>query len=184
MDEVQARNLLTRLWVEHRNAVAAFAYRRAPRELVDDVVAETYLVAWRRISDVPRDARPWLLAVARNVLSTQRRTGGRRQALSIRAAIEPLEPPTSAEDVVIDRANLTRAWQLLSDTEREVLAMAGWERLTAQQAARVLGCSRTAFSVRLSRARRHLAKLMLEPSTAAGSRFVAERDVATRRSSP
>ena len=44
----------------------------------DDIVAETYLVAWRRLHDVPADdPLPWLLVVARNLLLNQRR-GDRR----------------------------------------------------------------------------------------------------------
>jgi DNA-directed RNA polymerase specialized sigma24 family protein len=40
----------------------------------DDVVAETFLIAWRRLDDVPvDDPLPWLLAVARNVWLDQRR---------------------------------------------------------------------------------------------------------------
>jgi RNA polymerase sigma-70 factor (ECF subfamily) len=44
----------------------------------------------------------------------------------------------------------------LPEADREALMLAAWEGLSAQQAARVLGCSPTAFRIRLHRARRKL----------------------------
>ena len=41
-------------------AVRGYALRRARREEAQDVVAETFLVAWRRFDEVPVDALPWL----------------------------------------------------------------------------------------------------------------------------
>ena len=61
--------------------VEAYVRRRAEPDLVEDAVAETFLVAWRRLDEMPREARPWLLGVARKTLSTQRRTGVRRRSL-------------------------------------------------------------------------------------------------------
>jgi hypothetical protein len=64
-----------RLFADHQRAVLGYALRRAqtPTDALD-VVAETFLVAWRRIDVVPGrdDARPWLLSVARRVLANQR----------------------------------------------------------------------------------------------------------------
>ena len=69
---------LEALFDEHYSAVRTYARRRAPEALVDDVVAETFLVAWRRIDELPDDVRPWLLGVARKTLSTQLRSARRR----------------------------------------------------------------------------------------------------------
>ncbi len=49
-------------------------------------MAETFLVAWRRLDDVPADALPWLYGVARRVLANERRSAGRRAALEQRVA--------------------------------------------------------------------------------------------------
>ena len=60
-------------------AVRSYVYHRGVAEgAADDIVAETFLVAWRRLDDVPADdPLPWLMAVARNVWLNQRRgTGG------------------------------------------------------------------------------------------------------------
>ncbi|MGI8679168.1 MAG: RNA polymerase sigma factor [Jatrophihabitans sp.] len=52
-----------------------FAYARRQCGSVDaqDVVADTFLVAWRRWSDVPDHPLAWLLVVARNTIANQRR---------------------------------------------------------------------------------------------------------------
>jgi RNA polymerase sigma-70 factor, ECF subfamily len=67
-------------------AVRAYALRRSSGDSAQDVVAETFLVAWRRLDDVPADALPWLYGVARRVLANQRRTMRRSEALGERLA--------------------------------------------------------------------------------------------------
>ncbi|GAA1721914.1 RNA polymerase sigma factor [Isoptericola hypogeus] len=156
MDDAEARRLLTQLWTDHHESVARFVARRVMPGLVDDVVSETFLVAWRKVEDVPADARPWLFGVARNVLSTHLRTHGRWRALGVRLEREPEPGHEGTDDVAADRADLRRAWELLSDADREVIALVAWDGLTAVEAARVLGIRPTTFSVRLTRARKRL----------------------------
>jgi RNA polymerase sigma-70 factor (ECF subfamily) len=63
-----------RLCEAHTAAVLAYALRRVPREDAADVVAETFLVAWRRVDEVDeRSALPWLYGVARRVVLSQQR---------------------------------------------------------------------------------------------------------------
>ncbi len=156
MDDADARALLTRLWVDHHEPVARFVARRAMPELVDDVVSETFLVAWRKVEDVPAEPRPWLFGVARNVLSTHLRTHGRWRALGTRLEQEPEPGREGTADVAADRTDLRRAWDLLSAADREVIALVAWDGLTTVEAARVLGVRATTFSVRLTRARKRL----------------------------
>ena len=59
-------------------------------------------------------------------------------------------------DGVAARVDLVRAWQRLSPEDQQVLTLTVFEDLTGPQAARVLGISRAAFSLRLLRARRRL----------------------------
>jgi DNA-directed RNA polymerase specialized sigma24 family protein len=66
--------------------VRAYALRRAALDAAQDVVADTFLVAWRRLEDVPEDALPWLYGVARRVLANQRRSAARGAALERRVA--------------------------------------------------------------------------------------------------
>jgi RNA polymerase sigma factor (sigma-70 family) len=156
VDDDEARRRLTQLWVAHHEDVVRFVARRVTSGLVDDVVSETFLVAWRRVDDVPVEARPWLYGVARNVLATHVRTHGRWRALGVRMEQEPTTSVHGADDVAIDRADLRRAWELLSDGDREVIALVAWDGLSAIEAATVLGCRPSTFSVRLTRARKRL----------------------------
>lgn len=137
----------------HTAAVLAYALRRASRDDAADVVAETFLVAWRRLDEIDeRTALPWLYAVARNVLLSQRRATGRQQAIAERVAAGLPE----AGEMPSGRPRVLDALAALSEGEREVLMLAAWEELSSSEAARVLGCSATAYRIRLHRARRHL----------------------------
>ena len=150
----------------HHAAILGYALRRtANAEDAADVIAETFLTAWRRIDDVPEceGARPWLYGVARRVLANQRRGEQRRTALGQRLRFElkaePLrrEPPPGLDRVAA-------AFGRLGEADREILALAGWEGLDAGQIAVVLGCSRNAARIRLHRARRRLATALHDTS--------------------
>jgi len=167
VDDAEAQERLTGLWVDHHEQVTRFVARRVAPELVDDVVSEVFLVAWRRLDDVPADPRPWLFGVARNVLATHLRTHGRWRALNVRIEQQPTLVREGADDVAADRADLRQAWELLSDGDREVIALVAWDGLTTVEAARVLGCRPSTFSVRLTRARKRLLAFSEVPSETA-----------------
>src|ERR1700732_2486194 len=81
------------VFAESFATVRPYVVRRADAAVVDDVLSETFLVAWRRIDAVPEDALPWLLGVARRVLANQRRAQARRGALvDVLASVLPREP--------------------------------------------------------------------------------------------
>ncbi len=69
------------LFEAHYRDVLRYVLRRAPLASAEDVLAETFLVAWRRSEQIPDDPLPWLLGVARRVLANQRRGELRRDAL-------------------------------------------------------------------------------------------------------
>jgi RNA polymerase sigma-70 factor, ECF subfamily len=156
------RERFERIYQAHYARVLAYAMRRAPRPVADDVVAETFLVAWRRLDDVPADAAPWLYGVARRVLANERRASGRRAALVERLTFEP--SPAAAADA--SSGALEDALAALTEREREALKLVAWEGLTAGQAAQVAGCSHTAMRVRLHRARRRFAAALGRSSSA------------------
>jgi RNA polymerase sigma-70 factor, ECF subfamily len=151
-------------------AVRGYALRRAAPDAAQDVVAETFLVAWRRLDDLPDDALPWLFGVARRVLANQRRSSGRGEAIQNRLAgtgadAPDLEASVTESDVV--RAALAR----LSERDREALMLVAWHGLSGKRAAHAAGCTRAAFDVRLHRARRRLAALLedLDPPPVAAN---------------
>jgi len=119
-------------------------------------VSETFLVAWRRFSDMRGEPLPWLLGIARRTAANQRRAGARREALVERLTAEP----GGEQDLLPAGADmeLLRALAELPERDREALMLVAWEGLGNEAAAAVMGCSKAAFAVRLHRARRKLAR--------------------------
>jgi RNA polymerase sigma-70 factor (ECF subfamily) len=143
-----------------RQRVWAYVVSRAGRQVADEVVSETFAIAWRRLEDVPEQALPWLLGVARNVLRDNIRAQARREALGaeLRAWAEG-----DVADEVAERMGVLRALAELPEDDREVLVLVAWQGLSPKDAARVVGCSSAAFRVRLHRARKRLGQAMESP---------------------
>jgi RNA polymerase sigma-70 factor (ECF subfamily) len=140
------------LYERHQAVVRSYAVRRSAPAGVEDVVADTFLVVWRRLEEVPEPELPWLLGVARRVLGDQRRAATRRRSLTERLTREVPEtrgwlPPAGLSP------ELAGALCALTEHEREALLLVAWDGLTPRDAAIVVGCSSTAFRVRLHRAR-------------------------------
>jgi RNA polymerase sigma-70 factor (ECF subfamily) len=141
------------LYRQHFRAVLRYALARLEPESARDVAAETFLIAWRRLPDVPDNAAPWLFGVARKVISGQLRSDTRREALRLRLTGTGATEPGLDEEVA-QRAVVLAALARLGEGDREVLRLIAWDGLTSTAAAEVLGVSRLAFGVRLHRARR------------------------------
>ena len=142
--------------------VYAFVRRRTDASSAQEVVADTFVVAWRRFSAVPEDPLPWLLVVARNTLMDQNRRHRRLSDLTDRVA--SLERSAGhapgADSPLLEREQMIAALADLTDLEREALLMVAWDGLTNSQAAQVAKCTVRAFEVRLSRARARLSRTM------------------------
>ncbi|GAA1861673.1 RNA polymerase sigma factor [Myceligenerans crystallogenes] len=144
---------VTTLWRDHAWRVQAYAMRHADPHDAQEVVAETYLVAIRRLDDVPADPLAWLLVVARNILRNQQRAAGRRRsAEAALAGLARVARTDGADEVVSQRDALLTALSRLAPKEREALLLTGWDGLAPDDAARVAGCTKAAFKMRLSRA--------------------------------
>lgn len=140
--------------------VLAYALRHTDPDSAQDVVADVFLVAWRRVDEPPEEPLPWLLVVARNTLANRRRSATRRGQLERRladvAGLGSTASTSAAEDLAVDRATMLTALAELTDVEREAVLLVAWDGLVPADAARVAGCSRDAFDARLHRARRRL----------------------------
>lgn len=152
-----------RLWAENAGAVLRYAYQQVPRHEVDDVVAETFAVAWRRLDEVPDRALPWLLGVSRGVAANTRRAHRRRDALHLRVIRLPTAEVPDVADIVDAELDEAAAAALgrLSGRDRELLTLIAWEGLSPAEAADVVGCSPSALHVRLHRARARFRDLLL-----------------------
>jgi RNA polymerase sigma factor (sigma-70 family) len=145
------------LFYRYRGEVRAYARRRTSSAVAEDAVAETFLIAWRRLDAVGDDPLPWLFSVARRVIANQHRGEHRRHALLQRLRGDRGAGswrPASAE--LSDE--LVAALLALSPREREALLLIAWEGLTPERAATAAGCSPATFRGRLHRARRHVAR--------------------------
>ena len=81
------RDRFERCFDEHYLRIFAFAARRVSgRESAEDVVADTFAIAWRRRDRIPEEALPWLYAIAANVIANQYRSSHRRHNLDERLA--------------------------------------------------------------------------------------------------
>lgn len=152
------RRRFEELYTEHYAAVATFTRRRTGHaDDAADVIAETFATAWRRLGDVPSGerARLWLYGVARRTLANHRRGESRRTALTQRLGEELTAWPGPSDDDAPGSAR--EAFLRLSEDDREVLALVGWEGLDGAEVAQVLGCSRLAARQRLHRARKRFA---------------------------
>lgn len=134
--------------------VYRYIARRAGTVDAPDLTADVFTVAWRRMSALPRDRPlPWLYTTARNVLANYLRRRAKEvnaMALTDNGSLPDIGEQVSGRDAVY------QAWQGLSERDREVLALIGWEGLSVKDAAIAAGCSAAAFSVRLMRARARL----------------------------
>ncbi|NVI90098.1 sigma-70 family RNA polymerase sigma factor [Actinomadura sp. BRA 177] len=155
------RHRFEEVYAANRARILGYALRRTtdPQDAAD-VLAETFLTAWRRLDDVPpgEQARLWLYGVARRVLANHHRGERRRSALAA-----DLGSRLRTEVAVPEAADLTdvaAAFRSLPEPDRELLSLVGWEELDHGEIATVLGCSRNAVRIRLHRARRRFARAL------------------------
>ena len=146
------------LFTSHYAAVFAYAARRAGYSAAEDVVAETFLVAWRRYEEVPEEALPWLLKVAHYQTLNARRSARRAENLFQKLAQQESPAGRAYEEQLPEDADLPilRALARLAPADREVLMLDAWDDLDHKRAALVLGVNAVAFRVRLHRARNRL----------------------------
>jgi RNA polymerase sigma-70 factor, ECF subfamily len=169
------------LYRRHVRVVYNYAWRRVGDQ-APDIVSETFLVAWRKMPRLPDDEElPWLLGVARRVVANAVRARARdvrldRQLRAALAAGVGVVEPDHASSICAGDEVLT-CMAKLNPRDQEALALVGWEGLDVRDAARVVGCSSTAFGVRLHRARRRLAQLL----DAATDALVSDHTVASAR---
>jgi RNA polymerase sigma factor (sigma-70 family) len=155
-----ARLAFERIFATTRRDLLAYAIRRSGSvEDAADVLAETYLIAWQKLDEIPPagETRLWLFGVARKVLL---RRATRQRALYVlveRLAGELRDAAIVSEPEEDERAPaLEAALALLPEPQREVLLLTAWEGLTPKQIAVVTATPVNLVRVRLHRARKRL----------------------------
>jgi RNA polymerase sigma-70 factor, ECF subfamily len=160
-----AARKLDELFDAHAAGVLAYALRRtANRDDAEDVSAETFAIAWRKLQAIPPDALPWLLAVARRVLANQRRGGRRRASLLLKLGRDTTASRVSGVTPTSPDGPAIAALRRLRADDQELLRLLAWEELDHEQVAAVMGISSNAVAIRLHRARRRFRQeLMKDP---------------------
>ena len=154
------------LWSAHAPRVHAYAMRHVDPDTAQEVVSETFLVAWRRLTEVPGEALPWLIVVARNTIANANRSHYRQRLLHdelTRLVSVSTAPAPGAEMLAVERMTMLRGLAALSSVDREALLLIAWDGLTPTHAAAVQDVTVATFQVRLHRARRRLAGLVDPP---------------------
>jgi RNA polymerase sigma-70 factor (ECF subfamily) len=165
------------LYRTHYAAVLRFARRRTDPATAEDVAAETFAIAWRRLERVPPETPlPWLYTTAANELNNRRRKAASDEH---KAAALGHETGRDPADALAERDAVLRALATLSVRDREALRLVAWEDLSLADAAKVAGTTRVAFAVRVSRARKRLAAALDDVPHAE-----ARRDATTRAAPP
>jgi RNA polymerase sigma factor (sigma-70 family) len=161
--EVTGDSRFADLYRRYQRHIHAYCARRTEPHLVDDAVAETFLVAWRKIEQMPVGDQilPWLYGVARLELAHQWRHAARRRRLVERLqGVARVDVPSA--DVYILRGVeydlVAKAASRLQRIDQEVLRLTLWEELSYVDAATVLEISPEAVKQRLFRARKNLTR--------------------------
>jgi RNA polymerase sigma factor (sigma-70 family) len=183
MKQGETDEAFTRLFNEHSLAVRRFTLRRFSNARVcEDIVAETFLVAWRRWEERPPKERElqWLYSIALRVLSNQRRSRDRRERLFTRLSFERAPDVEDSETDPIVKLSVRTALSQLRNSDQELLEFVYWERLTYREIAEIVGVSENAVGIRINRAKSHLKILLSSRSFDVSNLTLLREDVEDR----
>jgi RNA polymerase sigma-70 factor (ECF subfamily) len=151
-----------------RVRVLGYLLRRTEnREDAADLLADVYLIAWRRIRDVPNgeEARLWLFGVARRVLANHHRK--KRSETGLASALQTnlrlVEVHSCTPDGDLSTGPVLTALAALDERDRELLLLSAWEELSPSQIAKVVGRPAGLVRVQLHRARKRLGERIANP---------------------
>ncbi len=160
----QEPELFAVLFRRHAAGIGRYAARRLGPGPAEDIVAETFLAAFRHRDryDVTRDdARPWLYGIAGNLIRRQHRDEARQLRALARTGVDPAaESFTDRADARLAADATSRAVAAaiasLDPGQRDVVLLIAWAELTYDQVAEALGVPEGTVRSRMSRARARL----------------------------
>jgi RNA polymerase sigma-70 factor (ECF subfamily) len=165
----------TVLFRRHAPHIQRYVVRRLGQDAADDIVAETFLLAFRHRDSYDQaraDARPWLYGIATNLIGRHRRAEIRLYRALARTGADPVMEPFT--DRVDDRVSASTASRRLAaglarlpDELRDTLLLVAWSGLSYQEAATALGIPVGTVRSRISRARSKLRRALggINPAT-------------------
>ena len=159
------REHFERLYDSYERQVHAYCARRTLGHDAGDAASETFLVAWRRLSQVPDepDTLPYLYGIASKVLSNQRRSEGRRARLLVKLSglgVTPVEDPVTVIGRNDEQRRVEQAVRRLRPKDREIVMLYAWEELPRKQIAQMMGMTKGAIDQRIHRSYKRLARIL------------------------
>lgn len=147
---------LADLFAQFHGSLVRMLYRRTgDRERAEEIAQEVFA---RAVAAPPRNPRPWLFAVALNLVREEARTTQRRERRLVLYRAEQAEQASRPDDE-LDReekiAQVRAALDELSSRDREALLLKA-EGFNYDEIAATLGLARGAVGTTLARARKKL----------------------------
>lgn len=168
------------IFERHATSVEGFVASRVGREAKDDVLSETFLVAFRRrakFDESASSARPWLLGIATRLIRRHRavEAANWRSFIAASGAGErgsefDVDIATNRLDAAARLRELAPRIAALSAREREMLFLYAWGDLTYEEIASALGVPIGTVRSRLSRVRQRLSTAPIPATTPAAPR--------------
>ena len=165
----------TELFRRHAPYIQRYVVRRLGQDAADDIVAETFLLAFRQRDSYDQarsDARPWLYGIATNLIGHHRRAEIRLYRALARTGADPVTE--SFTDRIDDRVSastasrrLAAALARLSAELRDTLLLVAWGDLSYEETATALGVPVGTVRSRISRARSALRRSLGDTNPAA-----------------
>jgi RNA polymerase sigma-70 factor (ECF subfamily) len=163
------------LFHRHAPRIQRYVVRRLGQHAADDIVAETFLVAFRRRKSYDlscADALPWLYGIATNLIGRHRRDEIRLYRALARTGADLVTAPFT--DRVDERVSASAAGPRLAGAlaeipaaYRDALLLVAWGDLSYEEAATALGVPKGTVRSRISRARAALRRSLGDDGPAA-----------------
>jgi RNA polymerase sigma factor (sigma-70 family) len=156
--------VFAQLYDRHAPELHRFTARRVGSQVAEDLVAETFLAAFRRRDSYDPsqpDARPWLYGIATNLIGHHRRSEMRMLRAYVRTPAP--EPEADATASIDERLTATAAQPAIAaalaelpSQYRDVLLLVAWTDFSYEQVAAALGLPLGTVRSRLNRARQQV----------------------------
>ena len=187
-----APELFGELFERYSGWLRDYVARRVGLQLAEDLVAETFLVAFahrHRYDTTAPNARPWLSGILTNLLRNHWRTEVRELRALARTGADPLSGGQQEGEAFAERAgerldaqaatrSLAAAFTSMPREQRDVLVLHVWGGLDYPELVAALGVPSGTVRSRLHRAKERLRKAIPEHSATSGSPPAAEQRVA------
>ena len=158
--------MFAEIFERHARSIEAFARYRIGKDAAEDVLSETFLVAFRRRKDfdlATSSAVPWLFGIASRLIRRHRAVEARHWQSFVSAVAQDdhassggIDDALTRVDAERDVAALTGRIAGLRPADRDVLLLHAWQQMSYEDIAVALGIPVGTVRSRLNRVRRRL----------------------------